>query len=82
MVSDMSKPSICPKCKGTMVQGFVPDFHHHSQNRVVGWYDGPPKKSFWTGTKAARSNGIALGAFRCNGCGFLEFYANEEFAAT
>jgi transcriptional regulator with XRE-family HTH domain len=35
-----------------------------------------------TGTKAPRSNGIPLGAFRCNGCGFLEFYASEEFAAT
>jgi hypothetical protein len=64
-----------------MVQGFVPDFHQHSANRVAGWYVGPPKKSFWTGTEAARSNAIPLGAFRCEKCGFLEFYAREEFAA-
>ena len=48
-LAHMSKPSICPKCEGAMVQGFVPDFHHHSQNRVGGWHEGPPNKSFWTG---------------------------------
>jgi predicted nucleic-acid-binding Zn-ribbon protein len=78
----MSKPSICPKCEGAMVQGFVPDFHQHSANRVGGWHEGPPKKSFWTGTKVERSEGIPIGAFRCNRCGFLELYANKEFAAT
>ena len=65
-----------------MVQGFVPDFHHHSQNRVGGWHEGPPNKSFWTGTKVERSERIPIGAFRCNRCGFLELYANNEFAAT
>ena len=77
----MTKPSPCPKCKGTMTQGFIPDFHHHSQNRVVAWREGPPKKSFWTGTKASAGE-LPLGAFRCAACGFLEFYAHEEFAAT
>jgi hypothetical protein len=77
----MIKPGNCPKCEGAMVQGFIPDFFHHSASGVGGWNEGPPKKSFWTGTKAALSKGIPVGAFRCSRCGFLELYASKEFAA-
>ena len=71
----------CPKCKGEMVQGFVPDY---SQAGVFlgGWHSGHPKKSFWTITKAPMSEGIPIGAFRCQKCGFLEFYSDFKFAAT
>jgi len=63
-----------------MAQGFVPDF---SQAAVlVGvWHPGQPQKSFWTKTKVPRSEGLPIGAFRCQRCGFLEFYADARFAA-
>ncbi len=63
-----------------MIQGFVPDFSH-AHNFVGSWYEGPPEKSFWGGTKAQINQGIPIGAFRCTNCGFLEFYAKSEFAA-
>jgi hypothetical protein len=76
----MSMLARCPKCAGTMIQGFVVDFSE-TGTLVMRWHDGPPKKSFWSGTKAGQHEGIPIGAFRCDKCGFLEFYANEEFAA-
>jgi len=70
---------LCPKCQGQMVQGFVPDYSHQTVT-VGAWHRGRPKKSFWTGTKAPRSDGIPIGAFACEKCGFLEFYVDPEFA--
>lgn len=64
-----------------MVQGFIPDFFQHSVSGVEGWHEGAPKASFWKGTQASLSRGIPIGAFRCNRCGFLELYADKEFAA-
>jgi hypothetical protein len=70
----------CPKCTGAMIQGFVPDFMHGGC--LVGtWHEGQPRKSFWLGTHASHGDGIPIGAFRCAACGFLEFYADEEFRA-
>jgi Domain of unknown function (DUF6487) len=70
----------CPKCKGTMEQGFVLDYTHGA--RVVSqWAAGPPQKSFWTGTKMPDEAPIPIGTFRCSSCGFLESYAQDVFAA-
>ncbi len=62
-----------------MAQGFVPD-HFSGGLLVSGWHAGPPEKSFWTKTRAP-SEEIPIGAFRCQRCGFLEFYADARFAA-
>ena len=75
-----SKQMQCPKCRGNMVQGFVPDYTQ--QVAVVeSWQEGQPKKSWWTRTKAPVNQGIPIGAFRCEKCGFLELYADPKFAA-
>jgi hypothetical protein len=63
-----------------MVQGFVPEYSHKDA-LLVSWREGQPKKSFWTTTKAPRGAGVPIGAFRCQKCGFLEFYADPKFAA-
>ncbi len=63
-----------------MIQGFVPDYFHAAVI-VAKWHEGQPKKSFWTQTKAPRNRGIPIGAFRCQKCGFVELYADPEFAA-
>jgi hypothetical protein len=70
----------CPKCRGEMVLGFVPDATHGGI-RVGQWHDGPPQKSFWLGTKTGPGPGIPIGVFRCAGCGYLEFFADPKFAA-
>ena len=70
----------CPKCKGDMVQGFVPDYSYGAV-LVAGWQAGQPKKSFWTSTQSPRFEGVPIGAFACAKCGFLEFYAGQRFAA-
>jgi hypothetical protein len=70
----------CPKCKGQMVQGFVPD-NTYGGITVGRWFSGPPKKSFWTDTKQPTTESAPIGAFRCQKCGFLEFYADVKFAA-
>lgn len=70
----------CPKCDGSMEQGFVMDMD--SGSRLVSqWAPGAPVKSFWLGTKLPADKMIAIGVFRCEGCGFLESYARDEFAA-
>jgi len=72
----------CPKCKDEMVQGFVLDNGHHIKGIIVqGWHEGQPKKSFWSGTKLPSTEGVPIGAFRCQKCGFLELYADARFAA-
>ena len=78
----MSKPPIsleCPKCTGKMVQGCVLDFWETA--RVPTWVEGPPEKGWIFGVKGDSGDGIPVGTFRCEACGFLESYAHEEFAA-
>lgn len=63
-----------------MVQGFVPDYSHGAV--IVGsWHRGQPKKSFWTRTKARLSDGIPIGALRCEKCEYLELYSGLKFVA-
>jgi hypothetical protein len=76
----MSEKSKCPKCTGEMIQGFVPDYTQGAA-LVLAWHQDQPKRSFWRSTKAPFLDGIPIGSFRCQKCGFLEFYANAEFAA-
>jgi hypothetical protein len=70
----------CPKCSGEMMQGFVPDYSY-AQILVGRWHEGQAEKSFWSKTKTPSTEGIPIGAFRCQRCGFLEFYADPGFAA-
>jgi hypothetical protein len=72
------KPQACPKCQGEMVQGFVPDYSH-ATILVGSWVEGPPVKSFWSGTKVRRKQCIPIATFRCADCGYLESYASPEF---
>jgi hypothetical protein len=64
-----------------MVQGFLLDLIHPSAARVEHWAEGPPRRSFWWGTRAADKT-LPVGTFRCATCGFLESYARAEFAAS
>jgi len=69
----------CPKCQGEMMRGFILDFTYGGM-LIEKWHEGAPQGSFWRGTKAPDDEGIPAAAFRCNTCGYLEFYARPEFA--
>ena len=70
----------CPKCDGEMIQGFVLD-QAPGSFQVPSWTPGAPASSFWFGTKIDRKNSIPIGSFCCSSCGFLESYAQRQFAA-
>ena len=76
-MSDQSR--VCCKCDGQLVQGFVVD-HTYGGIAAGEWGPGAPKSSFWTGTKRPADT-LPIGAFRCLSCGYLEFYAGEQFGS-
>ena len=70
----------CPKCQGSMVQGFIADFADMGVNAIVStWVEGQPKSSFLFGTKTPGDKRIPVGTYRCSACGYLESYARPEF---
>jgi predicted nucleic-acid-binding Zn-ribbon protein len=78
----MTQDFKCPKCQAEMVQGFILDYSEGASKSVSSWVEGQPKKSFWSGLKNTPvGGGMPIGAFRCKRCGYLEFYADEKFAA-
>lgn len=67
----------CPKCSGTMQEGFVPDY---SYGAVIpsSWIKGRPQRSLWFGTKTRDRSAFRLTALRCTNCGFVELYARDR----
>ena len=46
----------------------------HRPRKQVG--EGPPEKSFWTGTKTRGKKQVQVLTYRCSSCGYLESYAS------
>jgi hypothetical protein len=69
----------CPRCDGTMEEGFIPD-STHAAIRVSGWYRGKPERSFWLGLRVRMRDAVPLVAMRCRECGFVELYAPPTVA--
>ncbi len=63
----------CPKCDHEMVRGFIPDFSL-AYMYIGCWAEGQPEISNKVPDKR-----IPIGAFRCQACGYLEFYADARF---
>lgn len=64
----------CPKCRGTMTQGFayLPDY-----GTRVKWMDGEP--GFWkTLTGGFRTKAAELTARRCADCGYVELFVDTQ----
>lgn len=70
----MAYSKTCPKCGGTMIEGFVID-QTYGGRAVSSWLEGAPNRSFWTGVTLAGGTPIEMATWRCGGCGFLESYA-------
>jgi len=76
---------VCPKCSGLMEQGFIVDMSYGGisgrARNISKWARGTPLKSVLYEISAPRE-AVPIGAFRCASCGYIESYANPEFAAT
>jgi hypothetical protein len=59
-----------------MEEGFVPDLGHVTIYRQE-WVQGEPEKSYWHNITLKNTNRRIIQAFRCIGCGYLEFYAKQ-----
>jgi predicted RNA-binding Zn-ribbon protein involved in translation (DUF1610 family) len=67
---------ICPKCGGSMFEGFMQDVAH-GVIRQARWVEGEPVKSFWTGVKTVGKRQFNATTYRCERCGFLESFAEK-----
>jgi hypothetical protein len=70
----MAQSKQCPKCSGSMVEGFTVDVTHGS-TAVSSWVEGAPQKSIWTGVNLSGRPRTDIASWRCRSCGFLEHYA-------
>ena len=73
----MKRSLKCPKCEGSMSEGFILD-EAHGYHRVNRWQLGKPIKSIWTGVKQRRADQMPVATWRCDRCGYLENYATPE----
>ena len=67
--------SSCPKCGGSMSEGFVVDHGDYGSAHVSTYQAGEPRKSIWTGLKQNKEEQFEIVTLRCNRCGYLENYA-------
>jgi predicted RNA-binding Zn-ribbon protein involved in translation (DUF1610 family) len=67
---------VCPKCGGSMTEGFMQDLSHAATFQAR-WVEGEPVKSFWTGVKTVGKRQFNATTYRCEGCGFLESFADK-----
>ncbi|WP_294337066.1 PF20097 family protein [uncultured Sphingomonas sp.] len=68
------RPSDCPKCQGTMEEGFLLDESYGTRG-PADWVEGSPEKSIWTGVKLGDRMRLPIETWRCGRCGYLESYA-------
>jgi ribosomal protein S27AE len=69
---------VCPRCGGVMQAGFAlgwPPGWGSEQSRPMAWVEGTPERSRWVGIKVTDKEAFQITAWRCSGCGYLEFYA-------
>ena len=64
----------CPKCQKKMEDGFIKD-EGYGTVHASKWVEGPPEKSFWSGTKTSGRKQVQVVTYRCTSCGYLESYA-------
>ncbi len=65
----------CPKCQGSMSEGYILDITQSGGRATSKWIEGAPEKSIWTGLKISNRANIDIQTWRCGRCGFLENYA-------
>lgn len=77
----MQNNPTCAGCSAEMAEGFVID-HGDMQYRMQQiWVSGKAETSFWSGLKTSDRDRFYVSAYRCGGCGRLDFYANDAARA-
>ncbi|NOT49414.1 MAG: hypothetical protein HOP17_16945 [Acidobacteria bacterium] len=76
----MDSPKMCPDCSGVMVEGFILDMTYGGR-LVPRWLRGKPEESIWTGVKTSGKECRSVESYRCEQCGLLRSYANQEVDA-
>lgn len=66
----------CPKCNGSMSQGFPIDSTHNAV-RVAQWAEGEPAYWFLRILRMKGRRRLPIESWRCDKCGYLEEYAPE-----
>jgi predicted nucleic-acid-binding Zn-ribbon protein len=70
-----NRSSTCPKCMGSLEEGFVVD-ESHTQRHQSSWVTGPAEPSYWLGgIKTGGKTRYPVTTYRCSQCGYLESYA-------
>lgn len=69
------RSNACPKCQGSMTEGFlaVPTDSGH---KLVNWVEGTPQQG-WFGLKLGKKTKHEIRTWRCGRCGYLENYARS-----
>ena len=71
-----TEAKLCPKCQGKMAKGYL------FESTVISWFEGEPEAALLGGAKPPlRDKGLPNVAYRCNGCGYVEFYATSRTPA-
>lgn len=66
----------CPACGRTMEIGFLLDRAHNALARQT-WFEGTPVRSFLFGIRVRGLRHHTVLAYRCVGCGLLQFYTED-----
>ena len=66
----------CPRCQGSMTEGFVLDHTEGGARKVSAWVEGAPEPGLLVGVKVRGKTKYDIRTWRCGRCGFLESYAN------
>ncbi|MCC6327603.1 MAG: hypothetical protein IT174_03740 [Acidobacteria bacterium] len=67
----------CPACGGATSRGFIFDRGHYEYKTQQAWVEGEPTSSFWSGLETDGRDVRTVDAYRCGGCGRLEFFAAD-----
>jgi hypothetical protein len=74
-MSEPAAPFRCPKCSGEMRPGLALDRGHYNFGGLGEWVVGEARRGGWGGIKLPSGRSYPLRGLRCEGCGFVEFYA-------
>ena len=73
----IAKRLTCLKCGGDMREGFEPGSKGVRSLRSV-WIEGRPERTVLSGGLRTVDREVrAIAAYRCEGCGYLEHYADD-----
>ncbi len=76
----MNRNTICSECGGKMQRGLVVDTegYYGMQLDAAYWVEGKPERNILGWLKVRKKEKHYITAFRCEGCGFLKFYAGPN----